>query len=387
MTEICVSPDPRLPKGCFEIHTANRVWFLQASSQSEVDKWIQVISQLLSQLQLPLNDNDPFQKAFTQPQAFSSFNLKDLQSRSFRSQSEVTEPNFPGLNLSQQKGFGSRGMPVGAAVAGAQVPLSDRTDLSSTESPEGWLLKQSGKKKLVRVWKKRYFIVKRSKLWYYKPSSVNPNSYDQVAGFINLSTVKLVTETVGSKNKFEIHTVGKIFQLLASSQEEMHFWVQALTHLQKESKRCQIPESVSQPRLNLNSRSVTEVPVSREATLLDNLRMKEATLQEKENVVLQLQERCTRMEERMNLWNRIAFQNWAEYWLGWSNQDVEIFGAGFGKETEEEGRSRAIRLLKRNLGDRSATCSALETEIDRLNATLLLLKETFQEQKETNTGE
>lgn len=96
-----------------------------------------------------------------------------------------------------------------------------RHDISSPNF-EGWLTKQSA---WLKDWRKRYFILKGSKLYFAKTNSAVPH------GMIDLSqcmTVKSAELKAGKKNAIEVSTTDTTFYMYADSEKEKDDWIGAI---------------------------------------------------------------------------------------------------------------------------------------------------------------
>jgi len=87
----------------------------------------------------------------------------------------------------------------------------------------GWLTKQGG---LVKSWKKRWFVLKNSKLFYYhgKTDTTRIGEIDLEAAGIQIGDKK-----AGKKLCIEIITHGRTFYIHADSQNDYEEWMKALT--------------------------------------------------------------------------------------------------------------------------------------------------------------
>lgn len=96
-----------------------------------------------------------------------------------------------------------------------------RFDISSPNF-EGWLTKQSA---WLKDWRKRYFILKGSKLFFAKTPTAVPH------GMIDLSqcmTVKSAELKAGKKNAIEVSTTDTTFYMYADSEKEKDDWIGAI---------------------------------------------------------------------------------------------------------------------------------------------------------------
>lgn len=88
---------------------------------------------------------------------------------------------------------------------------------------DGWLIKQGGS---IKTWKKRYFVLKGTSLYYYKTPK------DTVfTGKIELEPTSLVREEPGKKkaNLFTISTSKRVFPMHPEKPEELKDWIDAIT--------------------------------------------------------------------------------------------------------------------------------------------------------------
>lgn len=93
---------------------------------------------------------------------------------------------------------------------------------TNNASFEGWLTKQS---EWLKDWRRRYFILKGSKLFYTKSEHTAPH------GMIDLSlcmTVKSAELKAGKKNAFEISTKEMTFYMFADTEKEKDEWIGAV---------------------------------------------------------------------------------------------------------------------------------------------------------------
>jgi len=93
-----------------------------------------------------------------------------------------------------------------------------------TNNPEfqGYLIKQST---WMKEWRKRYFILKGSKLFFAKDNSISPH------GMIDLSTcqtVKSAEQKAGKKYAFEVSTPDTTYLMVAESDKDKDDWIGAI---------------------------------------------------------------------------------------------------------------------------------------------------------------
>jgi len=104
---------------------------------------------------------------------------------------------------------------------------------SDSEAIEGYLLKQGQKGVVLKGWKRRYFSLRKDRLYYYRSDKDG-----EAISYIPLQAVTDITTfpmSLGLKLKklegcaFQLHSDKRTFYLLAESQNEMQDWVRALT--------------------------------------------------------------------------------------------------------------------------------------------------------------
>mmetsp|Transcript_890 Transcript_890/g.1950 ORF Transcript_890/g.1950 Transcript_890/m.1950 type:complete len:141 (+) Transcript_890:119-541(+) len=87
---------------------------------------------------------------------------------------------------------------------------------------EGWLTKQSV---WLKDWRRRYFILKGSKLFFAKSETTTPH------GMIDLSacmTVKSAELKAGKRNAIEVSTADTTFFMYADTEKEKDEWIGAI---------------------------------------------------------------------------------------------------------------------------------------------------------------
>jgi len=101
-------------------------------------------------------------------------------------------------------------------------PTTGQTYDCSNPSTAGWLTKQSA---WLRDWRRRYFILKGSKLFFAKSEFTKPH------GMIDLSTcmtVKSAELKAGKKNAIEVSTTETTFYMYADNEKEKDEWIGAI---------------------------------------------------------------------------------------------------------------------------------------------------------------
>jgi hypothetical protein len=101
-------------------------------------------------------------------------------------------------------------------------PATGQRFETSNPSNEGWLTKQSD---WLKDWRRRYFILKGSKLFFAKGEFSAPH------GMIDLSqcmTVKSAELKAHKKNAIEVSTKDKTFFMFADTEKEKDEWIGAI---------------------------------------------------------------------------------------------------------------------------------------------------------------
>ena len=120
---------------------------------------------------------------------------------------------------------------------------------------KGFLLKL-GAKGPVKRWKKRWFDLQNSRhLYYYQPAKTT--GLENAMGFIDISVVTGVYGTPGNlglkKEKgewvFQVDTPGRIYFLMANSEENMDYWVKGIRSLLPSGKSAAAPEPAVEPKV------------------------------------------------------------------------------------------------------------------------------------------
>jgi len=352
----------------FDLTTPNRVWYLVASNEEEQNYWVAGLTQILKKC--------------------VRISAKELERKSNSQVSSASNSQIDSRHSSQE---------LSVKVDGELLPQPQQQQATTPTTPtkkettrlsipgafiEGYLQKQ-GEKGLVKSWKKRYFVAKGSKLWYYKQSS---SGYDQRAGFIDLTSVTKIEQLTGpkEKNQFLIHTPARAWYLMGSNEDDVCNWLSGLTTLI--ASVSQQPTSTDSVRSTIFNRSTSDTSWMKTANsqkmdgdyqrVLLRLTEMEKLLQDRDKTIEGLKEKIVKMEDKMVLWNRIAFLNWAEA-TDLEKRLKESEKAT--KEPEDEPYLKQIRLLKRQLNEKTFNCQVLETEIERLNGELRKSKTPTQE--------
>jgi hypothetical protein len=101
-------------------------------------------------------------------------------------------------------------------------PATGKSYDTSNPTTEGWLTKQS---MWLKDWRRRYFILKGSKLFFSKGEFSAPH------GMVDLSqcmTVKSAELKAGKKNAIEVSTKEQTFYMYADTEKEKDEWIGAI---------------------------------------------------------------------------------------------------------------------------------------------------------------
>ncbi len=101
-------------------------------------------------------------------------------------------------------------------------PATGKSYDTTSPKTEGWLTKQS---LWLKDWRRRYFILKGSKLFFAKGEFTAPH------GMIDLSqcmTVKSAELKAGKKNAIEVSTKEQTFYMYADTEKEKDEWIGAI---------------------------------------------------------------------------------------------------------------------------------------------------------------
>mmetsp|Transcript_16320 Transcript_16320/g.24590 ORF Transcript_16320/g.24590 Transcript_16320/m.24590 type:complete len:139 (-) Transcript_16320:149-565(-) len=87
---------------------------------------------------------------------------------------------------------------------------------------EGYLCKQS---RWVREWRKRYFILKGSKVFYSKSATTAPHGMIDLVDCISVKSAEAKTR---KRNALEISTSNEVIYMYADSEREKDGWIGAI---------------------------------------------------------------------------------------------------------------------------------------------------------------
>lgn len=112
------------------------------------------------------------------------------------------------------------------ASVGARKPYVDpQTGMKyETTNPDfhGWLTKQSS---WLKEWRRRYFILKGSKLFFAKGESSTPHGMIDLAQCMTVKSAELKAQ---KRNALEVSTPDTTFLMYAESEKEKDDWIGAI---------------------------------------------------------------------------------------------------------------------------------------------------------------
>lgn len=89
----------------------------------------------------------------------------------------------------------------------------------------------------VKTWKKRWFSLKKDRLFYYEDKKNDGSAKDQ-KGFISLVDVDSIESTKGGKKgAFQLNTLERVYYLQAPSEEVKAYWIENLTKVVESIKK------------------------------------------------------------------------------------------------------------------------------------------------------
>mmetsp|Transcript_2025 Transcript_2025/g.4624 ORF Transcript_2025/g.4624 Transcript_2025/m.4624 type:complete len:127 (+) Transcript_2025:188-568(+) len=95
-------------------------------------------------------------------------------------------------------------------------------------SPErgGWLMKQG---EFIKTWRRRWFILKQGKIFWFKTDEVGPTSIPR--GVIDISrclSIKGAEDIINKPHAFELSTDSEIMFFVADTEKEKEEWINAV---------------------------------------------------------------------------------------------------------------------------------------------------------------
>lgn len=93
---------------------------------------------------------------------------------------------------------------------------------TSNPDYQGWLTKQS---QWLKDWRRRYFVLKQSKLFFSKNESVSPHGMIDLASCM---TVKSAEYKAHKRNALEVSTPDTTYLMYADTEKEKDDWIGAI---------------------------------------------------------------------------------------------------------------------------------------------------------------
>ena len=117
---------------------------------------------------------------------------------------------------------------------------------------EGFLLKK-GAKGINPKYKRRWFILRDSKLYYYKSSDTSTANH---RGYIDLTAEYTLETSDGDTINFRIRTHDRTWHLAANAEEEYNFWVQGLSSFKRRQQKGPLKENFFNQRFDSFSSTI-----------------------------------------------------------------------------------------------------------------------------------
>ncbi|CAA2975277.1 pleckstrin homology domain-containing protein 1-like [Olea europaea var. sylvestris] len=90
----------------------------------------------------------------------------------------------------------------------------------------GWLMKQG---EYIKTWRRRWFVLKQGKLFWFKESDVNSGSKPRgVIPVANCLTVKGAEDVLNRQFAFELSTRSETMYFIADSEKEKEDWINSI---------------------------------------------------------------------------------------------------------------------------------------------------------------
>jgi hypothetical protein len=117
-------------------------------------------------------------------------------------------------------------------------PIEARVTLNEQLIKAGYLFKRQERRNVRgKHWKKRWFVLRSSKLAYYK----DEKEYELI-GIIDMSDVDTIAEVKRKPNVFGISTSKRKYYMKASDQKELDEWVKELNTVKDRVQDVDLPE-------------------------------------------------------------------------------------------------------------------------------------------------
>lgn len=162
----------------FELECSHRTFYLEASSQEELDRWFQVIEQI--QLLARLHNKQPSQKSSKDPETETSDTAQVVNEKFEKA---LRKPDKEGFLMKQGAGF--------------------------------------------KTWKRRWFILKHLQLFYFASSQITPGEH---CGIIELADAQVELPIEKDNLLFQIVTRHRIYFIKADKEEDMISWAESINY-------------------------------------------------------------------------------------------------------------------------------------------------------------
>ncbi|XP_027332533.1 pleckstrin homology domain-containing protein 1 [Abrus precatorius] len=114
------------------------------------------------------------------------------------------------------------------AATGLTEKPNDYDGVEFWSNPErtGWLTKQG---EYIKTWRRRWFVLKQGKLFWFKESSVTRASRPRgVIPVASCLTVKGAEDVLNKPNAFELSTRSDTMYFIADSEKEKEDWINSI---------------------------------------------------------------------------------------------------------------------------------------------------------------
>lgn len=111
---------------------------------------------------------------------------------------------------------------------GSAQAKEDYRGVEFWSNPErtGWLMKQG---EYIKTWRRRWFILKQGKLFWFKESTVTRGSVPRgVIPAATCLTVKGAEDILNKQNAFELSTRSETMYFIADSEKEKEDWINSI---------------------------------------------------------------------------------------------------------------------------------------------------------------
>ncbi|KAB2596247.1 pleckstrin y domain-containing protein 1-like [Pyrus ussuriensis x Pyrus communis] len=114
------------------------------------------------------------------------------------------------------------------AAMGQTEQTNDYEGVEFWSNPErtGWLTKQG---EYIKTWRRRWFVLKQGKLFWFKDSAVNRGSSPRgVIPVASCLTVKGAEDVLNKQYAFELSTRSETMYFIADSEKEKEDWINSI---------------------------------------------------------------------------------------------------------------------------------------------------------------